>query len=145
MHANSTLYARISQQWLNERRRLWLSVPWRVTYLLFKILRVSYSIREEERILFLSMRYVFEFVQVWKNYFCEKHLGSFLKFVYYVFTFTAIFCWWSCVTWCPSDPTSRSFWWVQQWMLSCSPTTLGSVLWWRYQVRWSYCNVSQSQ
>ena len=30
MHTNSTLYTRISPQWLSELRWLWLSVPWRV-------------------------------------------------------------------------------------------------------------------
>ena len=31
MHTNSTLYARISLQWLNELRWLWPSAPWQIT------------------------------------------------------------------------------------------------------------------
>ena len=34
-HTNSTLYARISLQWLSELRRLWPNVPWQVVYELF--------------------------------------------------------------------------------------------------------------
>ena len=35
MHINSTLYARISPQWLSDLRRLWPSVPWQVRVSLF--------------------------------------------------------------------------------------------------------------